>query len=199
MRSLLVLALLIVAAAVVQSITPKLDEEDIVIIICEHFDKNIQDARRVQNVVTIKDFEKLLDREDIDERQSKFKLNGEFEHINSNRYNKRNFHINQNYRPHNNNRFENHNRMSNRYPNGGYQNQKNWLDNHSQNKNPGYFKRPQDKEYPTKEQEQHCRLIQFKGEHDKERWRSRSLEDSNRVRQETSSHIDTNFPKTNSR
>ncbi|KAG8329191.1 hypothetical protein J6590_092147 [Homalodisca vitripennis] len=53
----------------VRSITPKLDEEDIVIILCEHFDKNIQDARRVQNVVTIKDFEKLLDREDIDERQ----------------------------------------------------------------------------------------------------------------------------------
>ncbi|KAG8316440.1 hypothetical protein J6590_050511 [Homalodisca vitripennis] len=174
-----------------QIITPKLDEEDIVIILCEHFDKNIQDARREQNVVTIKDFEKLLDREDIDERQSKFKLNREFQHNNGNRYRKRNVDIIQHYRPHNNNQYENHNfksqttennyRMSNQNPNGGYQNHKNWCDNYSQNKNPGYLRRPQDKEYPTKEQEQHCRVIQFKGEHDKERWRSRGLEDSNIV------------------
>lgn len=48
-----------------KSLTPPMTEEEIVILLADHFDELTQDARRVQNVNTVKDFEALLLREDL--------------------------------------------------------------------------------------------------------------------------------------
>ncbi|KAG8278445.1 Anaphase-promoting complex subunit 1 [Homalodisca vitripennis] len=48
-----------------QSITPLITEEEIVTILSERFEQIIQDSWSVQNINTIKEFERLLQREDI--------------------------------------------------------------------------------------------------------------------------------------
>ncbi|XP_054280683.1 uncharacterized protein LOC128998533 [Macrosteles quadrilineatus] len=48
-----------------QSITPQMTEEEIVILLSERFDQLIQDSIQVQNVTTIRAFERLLQKEDI--------------------------------------------------------------------------------------------------------------------------------------
>jgi len=53
--------------------TPKLEEQDIVIILSEHFESQIQDARRVQNIQTIREFENLLNRYDIEDQNNKIR------------------------------------------------------------------------------------------------------------------------------
>jgi hypothetical protein len=50
-----------------QSITPTLTEEEIVATLAERFDTLIQDSINVQRITTIRDFERLLQREDIRE------------------------------------------------------------------------------------------------------------------------------------
>lgn len=48
-----------------RSITPPLTDEEIVIILSDHFSELVQDARRIQNVTTVHEFELLLQREDL--------------------------------------------------------------------------------------------------------------------------------------
>uniref|UniRef100_A0A1B6FER3 Retrotransposon gag domain-containing protein n=1 Tax=Cuerna arida TaxID=1464854 RepID=A0A1B6FER3_9HEMI len=50
---------------ILRSITPPLSEEEIVTTLAEHFSELLQDARRVQNINTVSEFELLLQREDL--------------------------------------------------------------------------------------------------------------------------------------
>ncbi len=58
---------------ILQQMTPKMPESDIVTTLSEHFEPRIQDARRVQHVNSITEFEQLLGREDIEERNQQIK------------------------------------------------------------------------------------------------------------------------------
>ena len=53
---------------------PKMEESEMVIILSEHFESQIQDARRVQNIKTIREFENLLNRYDIEEKNTRENL-----------------------------------------------------------------------------------------------------------------------------
>lgn len=47
-------------------------EEEIVKRLCRHFDENIQNARRMQNITSIRDMERYLNAEDVEERNNMF-------------------------------------------------------------------------------------------------------------------------------
>lgn len=54
-----------------KSITPPMTDDEIIICLTEHYNDIIQDSVRVQNIKTIKDFELLLQREDLRNPQNK--------------------------------------------------------------------------------------------------------------------------------
>lgn len=60
------------------NMTPKMTETDIISVLGEHFEQRIQDAKRVQNITTIREFEQLLTREDIDEQNSTIKYHNSY-------------------------------------------------------------------------------------------------------------------------
>lgn len=53
-----------------RNMTPTMDEAEIVTFLAEQFEKYIQEARRIQNVNTINEFEKLLSREDVEDQHN---------------------------------------------------------------------------------------------------------------------------------
>lgn len=50
---------------IMKRLTPRMNDEEIIDCISEHFDPLIQDARRVQNISNIRQFQALLQREDM--------------------------------------------------------------------------------------------------------------------------------------
>jgi hypothetical protein len=69
-----------------QSITPTMSEAEIVSLLAERFEQIIQDSRTVQNIQTIREFEALLQREDIRESQSRTAHHHDNKHLSNDRH-----------------------------------------------------------------------------------------------------------------
>lgn len=156
-----------------RSITPPLTDEEIVTVLAEHFSELIQDARRVQNVHDVTEFELLLQREDLKDAQQRTRRSNhprnEQQQQQRPAQNHSNPHQSYNnntqrtsYPPRNNNyqnrpQYQNyHNRRDNQQQRPGYNNYSPQNgNNYHQN---GNFKK-EERSYPTREQHQVCSAI----------------------------------------
>lgn len=157
-----------------KTICPTPSEEEIVILLAEHFSDIIKDARRVQNITTVRDFELLLQREDHQDQyknissrnktyynpkleknnipaQQAIRHRPQQEEINTQAYEPRNPHQETRKIPHFNTR--NHEQ--------GYSGE---MRSQTFNHNKYPQRHPQDqpfppRRYPTKEQAQACQII----------------------------------------
>jgi hypothetical protein len=161
-----------------QSLTPPMTEDEIVVCLSEHFDELIQDARRVQNITTITEFEALLVREDIKHNKDRTRrpLNSppspsRQQHNNRNyndspqqrSYDFRSYQQNssQNHHkyPNNGRRGYSHNSHNNQYSAREHPYQRNGNQYQSRNPNQHYNQRDKNRDYPTQEQGKLCATI----------------------------------------
>lgn len=171
-----------------QSITPPMQEEEIVLFLAERFETLIQDSRSVQNVTSIRDFEQLLNREDLKDTHTRAKRNDRqpttpprqerSHHINPGAYHPRtqNQWSDSRQQQNSRNHFTNNNQQHQGRPhwqpsrhNQDYRNVQhneryrpyNNRENH-QNPRPYYNQQPQSR-YPTAEQAKVCSIIKETG------------------------------------
>lgn len=164
---------------VLRSITPPLSDEEIVTILADHFSELVQDARRVQNVHTVHEFELLLQREDLkDAHQRSRNYSSRPEQPlqrqpNGNHSPGHRPSYNPGSRPPNspprhsqyNNRYNGQRGYSNNnHNNSGYQHNNNYNQRgRGGYNNPNYQRnnqnRREENQYPTKEQSQVCSAI----------------------------------------
>jgi hypothetical protein len=160
-----------------KQMTPTLEEEDIVNLLSIHFDQRIQDAIRVQNITGIDNFEKLLNREDIEERNNPPTHQSSFNNTNrksqferrpyprptheTNNQHQRSDHETNNYTP--------RQYQKSSYPAYNNYKERNWQSNYqrpqrnyTQRNNPQLSETytNQHNQYPTVEQQRMCQTIQ---------------------------------------
>lgn len=126
-----------------KSLTPPLAEDEIVTCLAEHFSELIQDAKRVQNICTVVDFELLLQREDL--KNNKNRTNNEVNHEPDRRNTRPTnnaYHHERDHQPHRSNNYRNnYNRHQDR--------------NYPRHQNNSYEERI----YPSREQREICTAI----------------------------------------
>lgn len=138
--------------------TPVMDEEDIVTTLTSHFDRRIQDAVRVQNITTINGFERLLNREDIEERN----VPSNQPKISDRRPTTTNY--KDHYpRPNQERQHNTTDRQNFSYRRPNYQpptNQNYNYREHNRQNQPRFQQYPTPSKYPSMEQQRTCQLIQ---------------------------------------
>ncbi|KAG8306990.1 hypothetical protein J6590_034533 [Homalodisca vitripennis] len=166
-----------------QSITPLLTEEEIVTILSERFEQIIQDSRSVQNINTIKEFERLLQREDIRDGPKRNKIISSQNHNSSgykpihqkphqspvtphnnieqrayqprNQYHGQNQHYNDRNQ-HNKNYYHPYNSRND----NEFKSKTQPYKDHYQNRQNTHYYPGNDRHYPTTEQAQVCTIVQ---------------------------------------
>lgn len=169
-----------------QSMTPSLNEEEIISLMAERFDSIVQDSISVQNITTIRSLERLLQKEDIRDGPKKTRNHNQHnsrpnsppnqnqQNYNDRYANQRAYQPKMNTYPHyqsNNYHQQNNQQYRSNQPNHKYNNQNNYQNynrNHHENKpyqRNQYPQRSQDQNYrqernhPTNEQAQLCAIF----------------------------------------
>lgn len=164
---------------ILRAITPPLTDEEIVTILSEHFSELIQDARHVQNINSVNEFELLLQREDLKDHHRRPKNHNQprpdtpnrtNNHHNYNQQQSSNYQ-NKSYPPRSPNQHNNYPRRPSGYNNNSYNN---YRPEYRQPPRQDYQRPPprnensyhpykqfkkEDRNYPSREHQQVCTAI----------------------------------------